>query len=80
MLWLTLLQELPEVPQFIILLLGSHEKYPMIESRDVLKMKYKQDWTLIAKGQVWLSDPIDCKSSEGRESVNFSLCYSYLAK
>ena len=39
----------------------------MIESRDVLKMKYKQDWTLIAKGQVWLSGPIDCKSSEGRE-------------
>lgn len=45
----------------------------MIESRDVLKMKYKQDWTLIAKGQVWLSGPIDCKSSEGRESVIQSL-------
>lgn len=45
----------------------------MIESRDVLKMKYKQDWTLISKGQVWLSGPIDCNSSEGRESVIQSL-------
>lgn len=36
-------------------------------------MKYKQDWTLISKGQVWLSGPIDCNSSEGRESVIQSL-------
>ena len=45
----------------------------MIESRDVLKIKYKQDWTLISKGQVWLSGSIDYNSSEGRESVIQSL-------
>lgn len=45
----------------------------MVEASDALEMRYKQDWTLISKGQVWLRRPIDCNSSEGRESVIQSL-------